>query len=148
MPDGLVEWHWLALGAVLAAVEIIAPGVFFLWLGVAAIATGLVLLVLPGLPWTVQLLLFAVLSVAAVYAGRRFFSGQASASDHPGLNRRGDRYVGQIFTLEEATMDGRGRLRVGDSWWRMATTGGDLPAGARVRVVAVEGTTFRVQAAD
>jgi inner membrane protein len=148
MPDGLVEWHWLALGAVLAIVEIIAPGVFFLWLGVAAIATGLVLLVLPGLPWTVQILLFAALSVVAVYAGRRFFSGQGSASDHPGLNRRGDRYVGQIFTLEEATVDGRGRLRVGDGWWRMTTTGGDLPAGVRVRVVAVEGTTLKVQAAD
>lgn len=147
MPD-LDPWHWLTLGVVLAAVEIVAPGVFFLWLGAAAVATGLLLLLWPDLPWTAQLLLFAALSIAAVYGGRRIFGTRPPASDHPKLNLRAQRYVGQVFTLEEATVDGRGRLRVGDGWWRIVTVRGDLAAGTRVRVVGVEGATLRVQPAD
>ena len=144
----IVYWHWLALGALLAALEIVAPGVFFLWLGVAAIVTGLLLLVAPTLPWTAQLLLFAVLSIVAVYLGRRFFAGRPPASDRPELNRGGQHYVGQVFTLDEPTSDGRGRMRVADSWWRIVAPQGDLEAGIRVRVVGVEGTALKVQRVD
>src|SRR3546814_10228056 len=130
LPDAIVYWHWLAFGALIGAVEILVPVVFFLWLGVAAIATGLVLLVFPALSWTVQLLLFAVLSVVAVYAGRRFFRAtDDEPTDHPDLNRRAHRLVGQRFSLDEATLDERGRLKVGDVIWRIVPVAGDLPAG-------------------
>ena len=144
----MVYWHWLALGAALAVVEIVAPGVFFLWLGLAAIVTGLLLWVIPGTPWTAQLLVFAVVAIVSIYVSRRFVWRGEPESDRPDLNRRGQRYVGQVFTLSEPTLDGRGRIKVGDGWWRVTTTSGDLPAGARVRVVGIDGTTLRIQAAD
>ena len=148
LPDPVDYWHWLALGALIAAVEILAPGVFFLWIGIAAVVTGLILLVLPMLPFSIQLLLFAVLSVASVYGGRRFFRVNETESDHPRLNRRAQRLIGQRFTLDEPTVDGRGRVRVGDGWWRVVSAEGDLAAGTTIRVAAVEGTTLQVRAAD
>ena len=147
MLDQIDYWHWMAFGALIGAVEILAPGVFFLWIGIAAIVTGFVLLVLPALPWSIQLVLFAVLSVASVYAGRRFFRVREGDSDHPALNRRAQKLVGQRFTLDEATVDGRGRVKVGDGWWRIASVEGDLAAGATVIVSAVEGATLQVRSA-
>ncbi len=146
MFDQIDYWHWMAFGALLGAVEILIPGVFFLWIGVAAIVTGFVLLVLPALPWGIQLVLFAVLSVVAVYAGRRFFRVREGDSDHPDLNRRGQKLVGQRFTLDEPSVDGRGRVKVGDGVWSYVTAGGDLAAGTRVRVVGVEGAVLRIEA--
>jgi|SRR5690606_1393035 len=148
LPEVIVYWHWLAFGAALAAIEILAPGVVFLWLGVAAAATGLILLIFPSLPWTIQLLLFAALSVAAVYLGRRLFRPRPDAEEaRPGLNRRGHRLVGQRFTLTESTVDGRGRLQVGDGWWRIVSLEGEMAAGTTIEVTAVEGTTLKVNRA-
>ena len=42
-------WNWMLLGVVLMAVEALLPGFFFLWMGVAALLVGLVLMVSPGL---------------------------------------------------------------------------------------------------
>jgi hypothetical protein len=139
---GLGAWAWIILGVVLIGVELIAPGSFFLWLGLAAIATGLLDAVL-GLPWQAAALIFALLSVAAVIVGR--FITRSKARDEPQtemLNRRGQSLVGRVFTLEAPIKDGEGRIRVDDSSWRV--TGADRFAGARVRVVRVDGTTLVV----
>jgi membrane protein implicated in regulation of membrane protease activity len=61
------------------------------------------------------------------------------------LNRRGAQLVGQVFPLESAIVDGRGRLKIGDAFWR--AEGRDMPEGTRVRIVAVEGGSVRVEAA-
>jgi membrane protein implicated in regulation of membrane protease activity len=68
------------------------------------------------------------------------------ASDQPLLNRRGEQLVGRVYPLDTAIVDGRGRLKIGDAFW--AVEGVDLAAGARVRVIAVDGMTLRVVAAD
>jgi membrane protein implicated in regulation of membrane protease activity len=137
-------WHWWVLAVVLLALEVAAPGTFFLWLAMAAGAVGLIVLVLPDLYWQVQVLLFAVFGVVAVGAWRLYAKRLPQQSDDPTLNRRGEQYVGQVFHLTEPITDGRGRMKVDDTIWRVA--GPDLPAGAKVRVVGVEGTVLRVSA--
>ncbi len=142
----MTAWHWLALGVLLMVVEVMAPGFIFLWLGISAVVTGLVLAAV-AIPWEAQLVLFAVLSVVASVAGRRWLAARRRPSDHPTLNRRGDDIVETCHTLDEATSRGRGQVRIGDSVWRLRVRpdGSDLPAGARVRVVRVEGSTLVVE---
>ncbi len=138
----LGAWAWIILGLLLIGVELLAPGAFFLWLGLAAIATGLLDAVL-GLSWQASSLLFALLCVAAVVLGR--FVTRSGAQAEPraeGLNQRGQSLVGRVFTLDTPIRDGEGRIRVDDSSWRV--TGADRFAGAKVRVVRVEGSTLVV----
>lgn len=136
-------WHWLILGVVLVVLETLAPGVVFLWLGIAAGITGLVVVVAGDLSWEFQALLFAGLSLISVVCGRLWFRYRPTATDHPTLNRRGERHVGQTFTLDAPIVDGVGKIRVSDATWKV--TGDDLPAGTRVKVVAAEGTVLRVE---
>jgi membrane protein implicated in regulation of membrane protease activity len=138
----LGAWTWIILGIVLIGLELLAPGVFFIWLGLAAIVTGLIDAAL-GLSWQVASLAFAALSVAAVLVGRSLM--RPSLQPDTGadrLNQRGQSLIGQVFTLETPIKDGEGRIRVGDSSWRV--TGADRFAGAKVRVVRVEGATLVV----
>lgn len=143
---GLEFWHWMILGLGLAVIEVLVPGTFFLWLGIAAGLTGLALLALPGLGWEYQLIVFGVLSVASVAGWRFYLTRRPIQTDDATLNRRGEQYVGRVFTLVEPIADGRGTVRVGDSNWR--ADGPDLPAGARVRVTGVAGTVLKVERAE
>lgn len=144
LADGLGSaWTWILLGLVLVGLEMLAPGVFLIWLGLAALLTGLAD-ALVGLPWQGSLLLFAVLSGASVLAGRALTRRAGPPDDAgAGLNQRGHAMIGQVFLLEEPIVGGVGRVRVGDSSWRIA--GPDLPAGSRVRAVRLEGTTLVVE---
>jgi len=138
-------WHWWILAALLAAVEAMAPGIFFIWFGAAAAIVGLAALILPGMGWEIQVFLFAILAAVAVFIGRRFLHRRMESPD-PALNRRGERYVGRQFTLETAIVNGRGSIKVDDSVWR--AEGPELPAGRRVKVVGADGTVLRVEASD
>lgn len=122
---------WLSIGIVLCIAEMIVPGVFLLWLGIAALLTGLAVFILP-IPLAAQLLLFAVLSVASVYAGRRWSGSLEIPSDDPMLNDRLARLVGEPVVVEEAIVGGRGRVRVGDGVW--PAIGADAAAGTRLTV--------------
>lgn len=146
-PEDISYWHWLALGVLLMLVEILVPGVVFLWLGIAGVLTGLLLAAVPELDWQVQLVVFAVLSVAAIFLGRRFVAFRQGPTDHPTLNRRGRSMVGTRATLRDATVSGRGRVRIGDTMWalRLAEAGSDLSAGTEVAVVEVDGVTLVVE---
>ena len=138
----LGAWSWIILGLVLIGIELLAPGIFFLWLGLAAIVTGLIDVAL-GLPWQASFIVFALLAVAAVLLGR-FVTRPNDHAEAPAshLNQRGQALVGRVFTLEAPIKDGEGRIRIDDSSWRV--TGADRLKGARVRVVRVEGSTLVV----
>lgn len=141
-------WSWWILGLVLLAAELLVPGVFLIWIGLAAIAIGALSLAFwatPAWSWEMQMLLFAALSVAFVLAGRRFYSRTDGQSDQPLLNRRGASYVGRIGTLGEPVVDGRGRIRIDDGFWPVR--GPDLPAGTRVRITGADGNTLSVEKA-
>lgn len=141
----LGPWNWIVLGCVLLALEIVAPGFFLLWIGLAAVVVGAFSL-FPGVfsfllwdaswwVWETQVLVFLVLSVLFAYAGSRLMRPKKGDSDQPLLNRRGEQLIGRTATLTEPIANGRGRIRIGDTLWRV--TGPDLPAGTQVRVNAV-----------
>jgi len=141
----LLFWNWWLLGLVLVVVEMVAPGFFLLWIGLAAGVTGLVLFIVPGMGWEVQFVLFGVLALASVTGARYYVRRNPIGTEDATLNRRGSHYIGHVFNLDEAIVNGVGKVRVGDGWWR--AQGPDLPAGARVKVVGVDGNMLTVEKA-
>jgi hypothetical protein len=138
-------WYWAVLGAVLGVIEVAVPAMVCIWLAAAALGVAAVSWRYPGLAWEHQALIFAVLAIASVTLGRTAFAhtrASANASDRH-LNRRAESYIGRMFTLDGAIVDGRGRLRVDDTIWLVA--GPDLPAGTRVRVTGAENTVLRIE---
>jgi membrane protein implicated in regulation of membrane protease activity len=140
----LGTWNWLIFGFILMALEVVAPGVFLFWLGLAALLVGLLSFVLNP-HWQVQLLMFAVFAAAAVPVWLRLARGRGAGSEsNPFLNRRAAALVGRVFTLEKPIVDGWGTVRIDDTVWRIA--GPDTPAGSRVKVVQVDGANLTVAA--
>lgn len=132
----LGQWAWFVLAGILLLLELVSPGVFFLWLAIAAALTGLVDTIY-ALPWQAELLLFAALSVVSVIAGRKFYAAKATEpEDNPYLNRRQMGYIGRSFTLSQPIVNGRGKLTIEDTVWEVE--GPDMAAGTRVRVTAVK----------
>jgi membrane protein implicated in regulation of membrane protease activity len=97
-----------------------------------------------GFGWQLQIVLFLVLAVIFVLAGRRVF-GSSDRQDEPLLNRRGDQLVGQRATLAEPIVNGRGRIRINDTTWRIK--GPDLPAGTEVHIVSFDPITLEMEVA-
>ena len=141
--DQVVFWHWWILAGVLLILELTSPVFFFLWIGFAAAAVGLLLLVIPSLTIEIQLVLFGALSIVAVIAWRRYREAHPAVSDQPLLNQRGRQYTNRVFTLDHPIVNGVGKVEVDDSTWRVK--GPDLPAGTRVRVTDVDGVIFIVE---
>ncbi|GAB1408695.1 NfeD family protein [Thermomonas brevis] len=136
---------WAAFALVLFAAETIAPGAFMLWLGFAAAAVFVGVLLLPGIPLLVQVLAFVVLSFVSVQVYRKWFRGRERESDQPALNRRTAALVGRVVVLERAIIDGRGRVQIADAYWDV--TGPELPQGAKVRIVGGDAMSLQVEAA-
>jgi len=142
--QNLSFWDWLGLGTVLLILEVFGAGGYLLWMGVAAAAVGVLTFVLPAMAWTVQFLLFAVLSVmTAVYWWRRQRTVNRP-SDQPGLNMRGQELIGRTFIVHDAIVEGRGKIKVGDGVW--IVTGPDASVGSQVRVIAQDGAILKVEA--
>lgn len=141
----LGPWNWFIVGVAMFILETIVPGVHFLWFGLAAIIIGILALAL-GLAWPVQLIGFAVISVATVFLVRRYARPDSAKSDTPDLNIRGAQYLGRVVTVEQAIVSGRGKVRVGDTLWH--AEGEDTAAGSKVKVVGVNGTALVVAALD
>jgi inner membrane protein len=135
-------WDWFIAGGLLLVLEVLAPGVFMLWLGLAAMLVGAISTFVDW-TWQAQFIAFAVFSVAAIPLWRRLSMQVGTTTDQPFLNRRAEALVGRIFTLEKPIVDGSGTIPVGDTVWRI--TGADVPAGSRVKVVRVEGTALHVE---
>lgn len=143
MLQPILFWHWWSLAAVLLIVELLAPGMYFLWMAEAAFVTGAVLWLFPVLAWELQVLLFSLLSLVSIVVFKKYLNRHPIVSDLPLLNRRAAQYVGRTFTLEQPIVDGVGKLRVDDSIWRVR--GKDCRAGSKVRVIGVEGVELQVE---
>jgi inner membrane protein len=136
------HWLWLIAAAVLGIAELVVPGVYLIWIGLAALITGLATLLLP-LPVVAQFALFAVTAFAAVYAGRRYLLNNPIVSDDPKLNDRGARLVGSIVIVVEAVDSAHGHVKVGDSVW--SARGADAAIGDRLRVTGSDGSMLFVE---
>ena len=144
--EQIVFWHWWIFAGLLLILELTAPAFFFLWLGIAAAAVGLILLVFPSIDLETQLLLFAIASVVAILAWRKYRESRPLITDQPNLNRRGRQYIGRVFSLNAPIINGSGKVTVDDSTWKVK--GPDLPAGTHIKVTGVDGVVFRVEAAE
>ena len=138
-----VFWYWWVVAAILLGVEMLTGTFFFLWMAIAAAVTGLLSFVMPALDFNIQLFIFAVLGIVSLIVWKRYMLKSSVESDHPHLNQRGAQYVGKNFVLIEAIENGRGKIKVADSPWRVESDE-DCPLGATVKIVAVNGTMFKV----
>ncbi len=139
-------WWWLSFGMVLMVLEIITPGIFFLWIGIGAFITGCVAAVFPAASTTLLGVVFAVLSIISVLIGRKVIGKQQDIPD-TGLNNRAAQYIGQIYPVYEAIIDGRGKISVGDTLWQ-ASAKTNIPVNKSVKVIGVNGTILEVTPID
>ncbi len=133
---------WLTAAALLAIAELLAPGIFMVFIAAGAGVTGLVLLAVP-MPMLLQVFVFAAATAAAVAVGRGWYHRNADPSSDPLLNDRVARLIGQVVTVAEPIVAGKGRVRVGDGEW--PARGPDMPVGASARIVAAESGTLDVE---
>jgi Membrane protein implicated in regulation of membrane protease activity len=136
------HWWWLVLGLVLGIAEIVVPGVFLIWIGAAAIVTGLLALLLP-LPVAAEFVIFAITAIGAVYVGRRYLKANPIESDDPLLNDRAARLIGKQVVVVEAISGGDGKVKVGDTIW--LATGPDAQIGARVKIIGADGSRLKIE---
>ena len=145
MENLLNNYGWWLLALVLIGAEVVAPGYFMLWIGIAAAVMGVVTLVAPAMSALAQAVAFAVLAIASCMLYWKFLRPLAEQrDDQPLLNRRAAKLVGQRFVVVEPIVNGRGKVKVGDGAW--LAEGPDAAIGSEVEVVACEGTTLKVRA--
>jgi membrane protein implicated in regulation of membrane protease activity len=147
--EGLSFWHWFALGAGLMIIEILTPTFYFIWPGAAAMAVGLLLLVLPELPWTVTLSVFGTLSVVATLVWHSYFKPRGGdRAGRMALNQRSTRYIGRRAVVADGFRGARGSILLDDTRWQAVNDSGtDLAPGAPVEIVGADGVILHVRPA-
>lgn len=140
-------WSWWILGMILIGIEVLAPGTFFLWLGLAAFFVGAVSFFFgPDTAfwvWQAQLITFVVVALIFAVFGRIIMKrNRLENSDQPELNERGTQLIGRHAVLTQPISEGLGRAKIGDTTWRVK--GPDLPEGSKVKVVSAQAETLTV----
>lgn len=138
------HWWWMIFAVLLGIGEIILPGIFLIWIAVAAAVTGIISFILP-ISSAVQMVIFALLCLLATWAGRRWYADNPVESSDPLLNDRVARLIGEVVTVVEPIENGRGRVRVNDGVW--SCRGSDAPVGAQVRIVSADASVLMVEPA-
>jgi len=138
----LGAWSWMIAAAILFVLELTAPGIFFMWFGVAALVTGLIVFRY-DISWQWQLLWFCGLSLASVLLANRYLRQHPLESERPLLNERATQLIGKSFDLVDPIVNGRGSIHSGDTIWRVE--GPELPQGTRIKVVGVDGSVLKVE---
>lgn len=136
------HWWWLIGGAVLGIAELLAPGIFLIWLAAAAVVTGLAALLF-GFSLAFQFAIFTLMAIGAVMVGRRWYVDHPVESSDPLLNDRTARLIGQTVIVVDPIENGAGRVKVGDSVWN--ARGEDAAIGCKVRIIRAEGTCLHVE---
>lgn len=140
-------WHWWLAAVVFMGFEMVATAYFFLWLGASSAIIGGLLLLSPDMSWEVQWAIWAIISVVGA-TGTHLYKKKKSPKqpvDHS-LNQRGSHYVGRVFTLEDAIVNGQGKIKVDDSIWKIEAKN-DFDAGTKVKVTGLDGTVLLVELA-
>lgn len=136
-------WTWWIIAGILLLAELTIPGIVFLWLALAAALLGVIDL-LVDMAWQAEIALFAVLSVVLVIFVRPRLAMPGHSATN--LNQRMYDYVGRAFVLDEAIVNGRGKIRIDDTLW--VATGADRGKGEWVKVKAIDGSRLVVEPAN
>ena len=141
--DGVeAHWIWLTLGLILAGLEMAVPGVYLIWLAIAAIIIGGLTSVI-DLPLALQVIGFVVLSLGTAFSAKRFLRGNPIISSDPLMNQRGARMIGETAVVAQAITHGSGRVHFGDGEW--IAHGADVAAGEYVRITGTQGAVLLVE---
>jgi inner membrane protein len=139
------QWLWWIIAGILLIGELLAPGIFLLWLAAAAALTAIIDFVF-NMSWQGEVATFAVLSFGLVLASWRYvMASRKPKTDQPHLNQRHGAYVGRVFPLETAITNGSGKVRIEDALWDV--DGPDLAKGERVRITGVNGLRLAAERA-
>ncbi|WP_417805381.1 NfeD family protein [Thalassospira lucentensis] len=137
-------WHWWILACLMLVLEMVLPGIIFLWLSVAAAVVGFVVLLVPDLAIELQLIAFGVFSVLSFVIGRRFFRPNLSGASDEDVSSTRSSLVGKTTVLTEKTTNGRVRQSVYGSSWVLKSNH-DLAKGQKVRVSGIEGSMLLIE---
>lgn len=144
--EALGGWTWWIIAGLLLLAELTSPGIFFIWLAIAAGAVGIIVFFF-DIGWQLQIALWAILSVVFVMIAKPWLKRRnAIVTDQPNLNRRMLNYVGRSFVLDEPIVNGQGRVKIEDTLWQVS--GPDTPKGGWVRLTRVDGLRFIVEPVD
>jgi len=136
---------WMIIAIILIGLEFLAPGIYFMWVGFAALVVSGITFIFPGLSWEMQLLSFSVLAVVSVLVGKKYLMEKEVQSDDETLNRRGSQYVGKNCEVVVAFKNGKGKIKVEDTLWS-AVGPRDYPEGKNVKIIGMDGTRLKVEA--
>ena len=130
-------WTWMGLAALLLAAEVATGSGYLLWPSASAAATGLLAGLGFGLP--IELLAFAILTIATTLFARRYLPHPFRPKG-PDINDPLGRIVGHEGQTASAFSRGRGRVFVdGKEWAAELEDGEELPLGAEVKVTGIIG---------
>lgn len=132
-------WTWLAVGALLLAMETATGSGYLLWPAASAgVVALLTLAVHLGLP--LEAVLFAVLTIGTTILARIYWPPRPKHHGHD-LNDRGARLVGRWGETVGIFAAGQGRVFVDGAEWTAELDSDEIgpPPGARVEVVEVIG---------
>ena len=142
--ETLQVWHWIVLGLLLIGAETLGAGGFLLGTAVAAFLASVILYLMPEISWEAQLVVFAVMSMIFTVFWWFFFKRVDKESDTPNLNDRASQLIGRTATLGEPTINGQGRVQIGDTYWKV-TAERDIQAETIIKVVASDGMTLKIE---
>lgn len=138
------HWFWFAIGGVLLSAELLGAAGYLVWLGFSAWLVMLISWLMPTISWPWLWAHFSLLSFVTVLGWHYWQQRKTTSSTPELLNQPQQQLLGYHATLDAALIDGIGRLRVGDSSWRIQADQ-PLSAGTQVVVIAIEGITLRVK---
>lgn len=145
----LIEtWHWLALGTILIVLEIFLPTFASLWFGLSALCVGLLLWLMPELAFSIQLLIWATMSIILTLAWFKFIKPLSVDKTHAGLVREST--IGQTGMVIQTGLE-HGQIKVrfslpllgNDEWFCRSTE--PVQVGDRVQVIDILGNDFLVK---
>lgn len=139
-------WYWAVIALACLGLEMALPGVAFLWIAVGAFILCGMALLFPIFGLGLQLIIFSVMSTVLVYISHKYIKKNDIASDRPHLSNKSAQYIGNFYDLIEPIENGIGKIKAGDSLWRVE--GEDMPTGTRVVVTGCKGATFTVEKAE
>ena len=132
--------NWIIAGLALSLLELIVPGVYLIWFGLAAFVVGIAVYFLP-IELTTQLIVFAIASgifaVIGVAVYRYVFSKAQVPAEYKNLNNTAEQYVGQLVTVAEEAEDNRTKVKIGDTYW-LASCQKAFKQGDTAKVVGVK----------
>ncbi|MDA0146915.1 NfeD family protein [Vibrio sp. LaRot3] len=142
--DSMNYWHWLAFGLALLAAELLGTAGYMLWLGISALAVGLLLSILP-ISWQMQWVSFGVFSLLTTWLWwRKQLQSDSKDDQSRDLNQKDKQLVGQVITLDQDVPSGKARIRIGDTTWS-AYSEHKLAKGTVVQVTEMNGITLTIK---